>query len=81
MYAGRAMKAYEESRYTLWREHAENVVANLLKRNLLIKASSKVTSVYMDKEAFDKVSSFFFRITNPTILACPGSAMDWALLL
>lgn len=49
------MKAYEDGRYQLWREHAENVVATLLKRNLLAKASSKVTSVYVDREAFDKV--------------------------
>lgn len=49
------MKAYEDQRYAQWKEHAENIVATLLKRNLLVKASGRVTSVYMDKEAFDKV--------------------------
>lgn len=51
------MKNYEESKYIAWRDHAENIVTTLLKRNLLVRASSKVSSVYMNKEAFDKVSS------------------------
>jgi dynein heavy chain len=31
------MKQYEDSRYEQWREHVEQILPSLLKRNLIIK--------------------------------------------
>ena len=56
LYAGRSMRAYEDSKYFVWRDHAESVVATLLKRNLLVRASSVTSSVFSDRQYFDKVS-------------------------
>lgn len=57
LYVGRAMKTYEDSKYIAWRDHAENVVTTLLKKNLLVRASMRTSSVYMDRDSFDRVSS------------------------
>ncbi|KAF6017221.1 hypothetical protein EB796_024462 [Bugula neritina] len=55
LYAGRSLKAYEESKYHAWVDHAEHVVAALLKKSLIVKASSRTSSVYMEREAFERV--------------------------
>lgn len=51
------MRLYEDSRYLVWREHAESVVAALLKRSLLVRASTRAGAVYSDRENLDKVSA------------------------
>ncbi|XP_064612357.1 LOW QUALITY PROTEIN: dynein axonemal heavy chain 10-like [Liolophura sinensis] len=39
---GKQMKQYEEEKYELWRQHVEQILPSLLKRNLLIKPSDKL---------------------------------------
>ena len=34
---GKQMKAYEDGKYELWRDHVEQVLPALLKRNLIVK--------------------------------------------
>ena len=34
---GKSMKLFEDTKYEMWKEHVEQVLPSLLKRNLLIK--------------------------------------------
>lgn len=36
---GKQMKLYEDNKYEQWREHVEQVLPSLLKRNLIVKPS------------------------------------------
>lgn len=36
------MKQYEEEKYELWRQHVEQILPSLLKRNLLIKPADRL---------------------------------------
>lgn len=41
---GKSMKQYEDTKYETWKEHVEQVLPSLLKRNLLIKPTARASS-------------------------------------
>ena len=61
---GKNMKLYEDTKYEMWKEHVEQVLPSLLKRNLLIKpavsAAMAMHASHVPEETGDDVGKWRF---------------------
>ena len=74
------MKAYEDQKYEQWREHVEQVLPSLLKRNLLIKPADRAAqtdAIKVETDNADKEAGETGIWHLPSQLLWQGSEQAW----